>query len=80
MVVKSAPHTPKQGRRKMNTKLDSALRRARAGVFDENPARAEACEIAIKRIKKTRAFQSLCDENRDRATMRINDRLNRQGY
>lgn len=56
-------------------KLDRLLRYHRRHVFDACEAKAERHERALKRLKKTKTYVALCEENREaerhRASMRL---------
>ena len=59
-------------------KLERALRRHRQHVFDA--ATGPAHERALRRLKRTAAFRSLCQRNEDAACMRAGERLAAMGY
>lgn len=56
------------------------MRRHRAHVFDEPPHVGDAHTRALHRLKKTKTFQAMCDENYQRAQQRAGDRLTGMGY
>jgi len=56
-------------------KLDRLLRYHRQNVFDACALKADRHERALKRLKKTKTYVALCEENREaerhRASMRL---------
>lgn len=59
-------------------KLEKLLRFHRQHVFDERYGDAHG--RAIARLKRTKTFKALCQHNVDLASIRLGERLTRQGY
>lgn len=59
-------------------KLQILLRYHRQNVFNEKTG--EAHGRAIDRLKKTKTFLAMCQDNRDRASIRHGEALTRMGY
>jgi hypothetical protein len=59
-------------------KVQRLIRRHRQNAFNED--NGEAHVRAIRRLKNTKTFKRMCQDNRDRAQLRQERRLEGMGY